>query len=206
MAFHDVRFPDSIAEGAEGGPGYSTSVAESSGGNEQRNANWSAALCRWNVGTGLKDGDGVADLIAFFRLRLGKLHAFRFKDWQDYDMPRQTIGTTGSGDATWQLFKSYADGAYSVSRTITKPVAGSVQVWVNNVAIDAGVGADEYQINLLTGIITLGATLAATTGQTIDAQCEFDVPCRFDTDSLPLRLDAFQIGAIPDIQIVEIRE
>ena len=36
--------------------------------------------------------------------------------------------------------------------------------------------------------------------------CEFDVPARFDTDTLGLRLDAFEIGAIPDIPVLEIRE
>ena len=35
---------------------------------------------------------------------------------------------------------------------------------------------------------------------------EFDVPARFDTDTLGLRLDAFEIGAIPDIPVLEIRE
>jgi uncharacterized protein (TIGR02217 family) len=206
VAFHDKQFPDSIAEGAEGGPEFSTSIASGSSGNEQRIANWSYPRCRWNVGTGLKDGDGVVELIAFFRLRFGRLHAFRFKDWQDFTMPRQTIGTTDGSDATWQLVKTYTDGSYSVNRTITKPVTATVQVWVNNVAIASGAGGGEFQVNLLTGVITLGATLAATTGQTIEAACEFDVPCRFDTDSLPLRLDAFEIASIPDIPVVEIRE
>lgn len=206
MAFHDVRFPDSIAEGAEGGPEYSTSIIESSGGHEQRIANWATARGRWNVGTGLKDVSGVDELIAFFRARFGRLHAFRFKDWSDFAMSRQVIGTTDGVDATWQMTKAYVSGATSVTRRITRPVAGTVQVWVGGVAITEGPGAGQFQVNLATGVITLGSTLAATTGQAIEAACEFDVPARFDTDSLPLRLDAFEIGAIPDIQVVEIRE
>lgn len=206
MAFHDIRFPDSIAEGAEGGPEFSTSLVMSSGGYEQRQSNWASPRGRWNVGTGVKDADGVAELIAFFRARRGRLHAFRFKDWSDFILSRQTIGTTDGSDATWQIFKRYTDGAYTVDRRITRPVAGTVSVWVNNTAISVGVGSSQYQIDLATGIITLGATLAATTGQAIEVECDFDVPARFDTDSLPLRLDAYEIGAIPDIQVIEIRE
>ena len=40
MAFHDVRFPERIALGAEGGPAFSTTIIASSGGHEQRQANW----------------------------------------------------------------------------------------------------------------------------------------------------------------------
>ena len=93
MAFHDVRFPDRIAEGAEGGPEFSTSVIVSSGGHEQRQGNWSVGRGRWNVATGLQDDNDLAVLIAFFRARAGRLHAFRFKDWSDYQLDRQLIGT-----------------------------------------------------------------------------------------------------------------
>lgn len=206
MAFHDVRFPDRIAEGAEGGPEYSTSIVISSGGHEQRIANWSVARGRWNVGTGLQDVADYATLLAFFRARQGRLHAFRFKDFSDYEMPRQAIGTTDGTDATWQLFKAYTSGATSVSRKLSRPVSGTVRVWVDNVERTLGAGAEQFLVNLGTGLITLGSTLTALTGKAIEAACEFDVPARFDTDSLPLRLTAFEIGEWPDVPVVEIRE
>lgn len=205
MAFHDIRFPDAIAAGAEGGPGYSTAIAEGAGGHEQRNQNWAQPRGAWNVGTGLKDATGIAELIAFFRLRRGRLHGFRFRDWSDYQMPRQAIGTTGAGDATWQIVRTYSDGAYGVDRPITKPVASTVRCWVNGTERGLGTASSQFQVNLLTGVITLGSALASTTGQAIEAACDFDVPVRFDIDRLPLRLDAFEIGAIPDIPIIEIR-
>lgn len=206
MSFHDVRFPDSIAEGAEGGPEYSTSIAVSSGGKEQRQANWAIGRGSWNVGTGVKDGADMAELIAFFRARRGRLHSFRFKDWADFTMPRQVIGATGGVTAAWQIFRSYVSGPATVHRPLTKPVAGTVRCWVNAVERSIGAGGTEFQVNLLTGIVTLGSTLAATTGQVIEVACEFDVPVRFDVDRLPLRLDAYEIGAIPDIPIVEVDE
>ncbi|MBB5691776.1 DUF2460 domain-containing protein [Roseomonas alkaliterrae] len=206
MAFHDVRFPDRIAEGAEGGPEFSTSVIVSSGGHEQRQGNWSAGRGRWNVATGLQDDNDLAVLIAFFRARAGRLHAFRFKDWSDYQLDRQVIGTTGGGDATWQILRTYTSGPTSVTRTITRPVAGTVRCWVNGTERSLGTGSSQFQVNLATGVITLGSALAGTTGQAIEAACEFDVPARFDTDTLPLRLTAFQIGEWSDIPVVEIRE
>lgn len=204
--FHDVRFPDRIAEGAEGGPEFSTSVIMSSGGHEQRVANWSVARGRWNVGTGLQDVADYATLLSFFRARFGRLAGFRFKDWGDYTMARQTIGTTDGADATWQIFKRYTSGAINYDRPITRPVTGTVRCWVNNTERAIGAGGNDFQVNVSTGVITIGATLAATTGQAIEVACDFDVPVRFDTDSLPLRLNAFEIGEWPDIAIVELRE
>jgi len=206
MAFHDIRFPDSIAQGAVGGPGFSTAVVTGSGGNEQRIANWARARRRYNVATGLKRRVDVATLIAFFLAREGRLHGFRFKDWSDYQMPRQVIGTTDGTDATWQIFRRYTSGSTTSDRTITRPVASSVLVWVNDAVVAAGPGAEQFQVNLSTGVITLGSTLAATSGQAIEAACEFDVPVRFDTDELPLTLRSHEIGEWDDIPVVELRE
>lgn len=206
MAFHDVRFPDSIAQGATGGPAFSTSVIASSGGHEQRLGNWSTPRRSWNISTGLKRITDVDALIAFFVARQGRLHAFRFKDWSDYTMARGTIGTTDGADATWQIVKSYVSGATTATRRITRPVSGTVRLWVDNVERTLGAGGSEFQVNLSTGVITLGATLAALTGKAIEASCEFDVPARFDTDELPLSLRSAFIGEWSQIPIVEIRE
>lgn len=205
MSFDDVAFPDSIAEGATGGPEFSTSVVMSSGGHEQRQANWATPRRRYNVGTGLKDEADIAALIAFFVARRGRLRGFRFKDWSDYTVARQAIGTTDGADPTWQITKAYASGAVTVARSITRPVSGTVRCWVDGIERDLGAGTSEFLVDLATGIITLGSALAATTGQVIEAACEFDVPARFDTDSLPLQLTAFQIGEWPDVPVVELR-
>lgn len=205
MAFDDVQFPDSIAEGAEGGPEFSTSVVISSGGHEQRNANWSTARRRYNVGTGLKDDDDVAEIVKFFVARQGRLRGFRFKDYADYVMPRQAIGVTDGLDATWPIFKRYSSGSINADRRITRPVTGTVRCWVNSVEITEGGGASEFTLGAL-GIIILGSTLTATTGQTIEAECEFDVPVRFDTDYLALNIKAYRISEWPDIPLLEVRE
>jgi uncharacterized protein (TIGR02217 family) len=206
MAFHDVQFPDSIAQGAQVTPGFSTSLVMSSGGHEQRVGNWSLPRRAYDVGTGLKRRTDTQALLAFWIARGGRLHGFRFKDWSDYEMARQAIGTTDGADATWPLFKSYTSGPTTVQRPITRPVSGTVQVWVNNVAIALGAGAGEFQVNLATGVITLGATLAATTAQAIEAACQFDVPARFDSDEIALTQRSHELGEWPAVPVVEIRE
>lgn len=206
MTFHDTRFPDTIAQGAQVVATFSTGVFISSGGREQRQGNWSAPRRRWNVGTGLQRRADTATLLAFFLARAGRLHAFRFKDWSDYEVARQTIGTTDGSDATWQIFKAYTSGPTTVNRTITRPVSGTVRCWVDGTERTLGAGASQFQVNLSTGVITLGSTLAALSAKTIEAACEFDVPARFDSDEVALTQRSHEIGEWPDIPVLEILE
>lgn len=206
MAFHDIRFPDSIAQGAQITPAFSTAVVMSSGGTEQRIGNWSLARRSFNVGTGLRRRVDMDTLLAFWIARAGRLHSFRFRDWSDYAMARGTIGTTNGTLATWQIIKTYSSGPTSVTRPITKPVSGTVRCWVNAVERTIGAGATQFQVNLATGVITLGATLAATSGQAIEAQCDFDVHARFDTDEMALTQRSFDIGEFPDVPVLEVIE
>lgn len=83
--FHDVRFPDAIARGATGGPEYSTDIITVASGFEQRNINWQASRARYDIGTGIRTREQMAEVIAFFRARKGRAYGFRFRDWTDFD-------------------------------------------------------------------------------------------------------------------------
>jgi uncharacterized protein (TIGR02217 family) len=206
MAFDNVRFPDSIAQGAQIIAGFSTSVIVSSGGREQRVANWSLPRRMYNVGTGLQRRTDTATLNAFFIARSGRLRAFRFKDWSDYQLTRQSIGTTNGTLATYQVFKRYSSGGVNADRPLTRLVSATVRCWVNDTERSIGAGGNDFQVNIETGVITLGATLAATTGQAVEAACDFDVPVRFDSDDIALTQRSHEIGEWPDVPVVEIRE
>ena len=138
MTFHEVRFPDDIAYGATGGPAYSTSVVATASGYEQRNMNWSAARGAWDVSSGLKKPSQLDLLIAFFRARKGKAYGFRFKDWTDYKATGQLLGTGNGANKVFQLVKIYASGAGSETRTITKPVLGTVKPYLAGVSVRQG--------------------------------------------------------------------
>lgn len=205
MAYHDVRLPDDIERGAVGGPEFNVTIASGFSGFEKRNANWSQARGSWNIAYGVQDKIGFTRLIDFWYARGGPLHSFPFKDWSDFNLNRQNIGTTDGSTTTHQIFKRYTSGAFTFDRIITKPVSGTIRLWVDNLEITIGNGSSQFQVNLLTGIITLGSSLAAQNGTAIEVQCEYNVPVRFDQQKLDVRLLWEQAGNIPDIIVIEVR-
>lgn len=205
MAFHNVRLPDDIERGAVGGPEFNVGIAAGFSGFEKRNANWDQARGSWDISYGIQNKAGYVRLIDFWYARGGQLNSFPFKDWSDYEMARQVIGQTDGTQATFQIFKRYVSGAFQHDRPLEKIVENTTAVWVNDVSITEGAGASEFQVDPLTGIITLGATLAAEIGTDVEAQCEFNVPVRFDVAKLNVRLLWEEAGSLPDIMIIEVR-
>jgi len=206
MAFHEVRFPDNISRGARGGPERRTQIVELASGAEERNASWANSRRRYDVAYGIRRADDLAAVVAFFEARNGRLHGFRFKDWADFkscppsETPiptNQPIGS-GNGAATlFQLTKRYTSGAQSWTRTITKPVAGTVTIALNGTPQASG-----WSVSTATGLVTF--TTAPAAGVAITAGFEFDVPVRFDTDVLDVTLDIERLGSITSIPLVEI--
>lgn len=107
--FHEVRFPTDISYGSNGGPGFLTNILELASGHEQRNIEWSLAKAKYDVQYGIKTREQMQDVLDFFYARRGRGYGFRFKDWMDYQIPRQQIGTMGSTQnvSTLQVFKRY---------------------------------------------------------------------------------------------------
>ena len=207
MAFHEVRFPDNISRGARGGPERRTQVVELTSGDEERNASWANSRRRYDVAYGIRRADDLAAVVAFFEARNGRLHGFRYKDWADYKsaLPLQAITATdqqigtGTGSLqTFQLAKRYTSGAQTWVRTITKPVTGTVRVALGTVEQLSG-----WTLDSSTGVITF--TTAPANGVIVRAGFEFDVPVRFDSDTLDVTLDFERLGSITAIPLLEIR-
>ena len=207
MAFHEVRFPDNVSRGARGGPERRTQVVELASGDEERNASWANSRRRYDVAYGIRRADDLAAVVAFFEARNGRLHGFRYKDWADYKsaLPSQAITATdqqigtGTGSLqTFQLAKRYTSGAQTWVRTITKPVAGTVHVALGMVEQLSG-----WTVDTTTGVVTF--TTAPATGVIVRAGFEFDVPVRFDSDTLDVTLDFERLGSITAIPLLEIR-
>ena len=207
MAFHETQFPTNISRGARGGPERRTQIVELASGDEERNASWADSRRRYDVAYGIRKADDLATVIAFFEARGGRLYGFRFKDWSDYKsaLPSvaisrtdQSLGT-GTGAAThFQLVKRYTSGAQTWTRTITKPVAGTVLVALNGVNQPTG-----WTVNTTTGIITF--TVAPGLGIAVTAGFEFDVPVRFDSEAMDVTLDFERLGSITSIPLIEVR-
>jgi uncharacterized protein (TIGR02217 family) len=204
--FDDIRFPDVVARGAQGGPERRTEIVELTSGFEERNTPWADSRRKYDVGSGIRHPDHLAEVIAFFEARSGRLRGFRFKDWSDYKSSRpsapvtpldQEIGAADGTTTVFQLSKAYHSGGRSWSRTITKPVEGTVALGVGGVPQVSG-----WSVDLSTGQITFDVAPASGT---ITAGFEFDVPCRFDTDIIQTNLTNIRLGEIRAIPIVEVR-
>ncbi len=196
--FAEVQFPPDISYGSSGGPEYTTDIVISTSGHEQRNVNWAQARLRYNVAKGIKTRDQLAALITFFRARKGRAFGFRFKDWNDYAATNEVIGIGDGTQLQFQLVKRYISGGAQETRTISKPVAGSVAVYRNGVLQSSGIS-----INYVTGVVTFST--APSSGAVVTASFEFDVPVRFDTDRLAATMDSFATHSWEDIPLVEVR-
>lgn len=206
VAFHDVRLPDDVERGAEGGPRFKTLITPLASGHERRSIDWEKVRGSWDVGYGIQSKDTLDPVIAFFYARQGRAHSFRFKNWSDFELPRQDIGITNGSTATYQVFKRYSSGGVNFDKDLTKLVSGTVQVWVNNVPIAEGGGASQFSVNLNTGIVTIGSTLAAQSGTDVEVLCEFDEHVRFDTDELDIQAFLYNVSSAVRIPIIGVRE
>lgn len=209
MQFHEIRFPANLSFGSVGGPERRTEVVTLANGFEERNTPWAHSRRRYDAGLGLRSLDQLSDLISFFEAREGQMYGFRWKDWSDFKScaPSETVSyedqDIGIGDgerAVFQLIKHYRSGPQSYARPITKPVAGTVRI---------GLGEDEmqesidYEVDLTTGVVTFFHP--PDSGVPVSAGFEFDVPVRFDTDSIRTSVASFQAGEVPDVPVVEVR-
>jgi len=209
--FHEVLFPLDIALKSAGGPQRRTDVVVLGSGAEQRNARWAHSRRRYDAGYGVKTLEALAQVVAFFEERRGRLHGFRWRDRLDHSSaaPDTAVAATdqmiGSGDGvtdTLALAKTYGALYSPYQRPIVKPVAGSVRV-----AMDGNEAAEgiDFTVDFTSGLVTFLPGHVPTSGQSVTAGFLFDVPVRFDTDYLEVDLSAFAAGAIPQIPLVEIR-
>ncbi len=207
MAFHEVRFPDNISRGARGGPERRTQIVELFSGDEERNASWANSRRRYDVGYGVRRADDLAAVVAFFEARNGRLHGFRFKDWSDFKscapsatpgFADQPIGTGTGSNRVFQLFKRYVSDAQFWTRTIVKPVAGTIRMALGGVEQLSG-----WTVDTTTGLVTF--TTAPGAAVAVAAGFEFDVPVRFESDSMDVTLDVERLGTITSIPLMEIR-
>lgn len=206
MNFHEIRFPLSVAFHSTGGPVRKTEIVTLGSGYEERNAVWAGSRRSFDVGSGIRTLDDLSAVIAFFEARMGRLYGFRFKDFADFQscapgatpMPAdQPIGIGDGSKTVFQLTKTYTSGPAGWTRTIQKPVDGTVRVAVAGTEMTSGFSCDAT-----TGLVAFAN--APASGAVITAGYQFDCAVRFDTDSLSINLASFAAGEAASIPLVEI--
>jgi len=209
MNFHEVQFPANLSFGALGGPQRRVDVVTLANGFEERNTSWAHSRRVYDAGLGLRSLDDVEAVIAFYEARYGQMYGFRWKDWSDYksaipsaeiDRGDQQIALGDGITTQFQLIKTYRSGGHTYARPITKPVAGSVILAVEQ---DDKQELVDYTIDNTTGVITFFD--APDPDTRVFAGYEFDVPVRFDSDSLLTNIASFHAGQVPDIPVREVR-
>jgi uncharacterized protein (TIGR02217 family) len=207
IAFDDVAYPIALGRDATVTPEFSTSVSVTASGFERRNALWSDARLRFDVGPGIRSDAELGTLIAFFRARRGAARGFRLRDPTDFSSAGMT-GTPGAADqplgtgdgltAGFPLVKLYGSGSEAQQRRITRPVPGSVLVSLGGTPVATGWTLDPM------GVITFVIPPAA--GIAVRAGFLFDVPVRFAEDRLDIAGAAFAAGEAPSVPVIEVRE
>jgi uncharacterized protein (TIGR02217 family) len=149
-------------------------------------------------------------VVAFFEERRGQLYGFRWRDRLDATSAAagqpispldQGLGIGDGATLNYQLVKTYGASFAPYTRTISKPVAGTVRIAVGGVEA----ASDAFACDPTTGLVSFAEGHAPPPGAAVAAGFQFDVPVRFDTDYLEVDLSAFAAGAIPKIPLVEIR-
>ena len=199
MAFHQVRFPLDVALGARGGPERMTDIVTLSSGREERNQRWAQSRRRYNAGYGIKSRADMAAVLAFFEERRGRFHSFLWRDGLDWSSNGpQPLGMGDGVAVAFQLVKRYGADFDPYLRPVTKPVAETVNVFVDASPTDA------FTVDDLTGTVTF--EVAPADGAVLTSTFEFDVPVRFDIDRLDIELTGFDVADAPSIPLIEVRE
>ena len=208
MSFLEGQFPINISYGSQGGPGFQTNVRTFNAGFEQRRVRWPYPRHRYNVIKGVQNSAQLEELINFFYGVQGKAYGFRYNDPLDHktcaytDTPAYDdvtlIADAAGGEQVIQLFKPYTLGTNTVERPIRKPISGTVTIGKNGSLFSAG----QYSIDYTTGVLTLNSALVLHDSLTWGG--EFDVPCRFDTDEISIRLQADLVGNM-EVPVIEIK-
>ena len=114
MGFISTILDDQVAYGFEGGPEYSTGETDLDNGLQIRDAAWRFPRHRYNASFKNIPDDTREYLINVFHACRGKLHSFKFKDWNDYEAENEPV-IVGTGVEPIQLYKMYQFGsAYTV--------------------------------------------------------------------------------------------
>jgi len=210
-AFHEILFPLDIALKSAGGPERKTEIVALGSGAEERNARWAHSRRRYDAGYGVKTFDALAQVVAFFEERRGRLYGFRWRDRLDHSSAApganvtpldQVIGTGDGARTQFALTKIYGAAHAPYARAIAKPVAGSVRVAVGGAEQTESVA---FTCDVTTGVVTFLSGHVPAPSAAVRAGFLFDVPVRFDTDYLEVDLSAFAAGSVPRIPLLEIK-
>ena len=175
MTFLNQRLPTNVELGAIRHDDEDIEIVTTDGGWEVRNARQSQSLLRFDISfpASRRDDADYLAVIAMFKAARKSLHTFRFRDWSNYQLDEEVIGTGDGTTTAFQVKQSWTVDGVTHGRNITRPVS-PLSVYKDGVLQGSG-----YSINYTTGVLTF--TAAPALGVEISVSGEFDIPVRFET-------------------------
>jgi uncharacterized protein (TIGR02217 family) len=209
MTIPAYRLPEWIERGSKFGPTFRNVIQEAISGNEQRFAQWTKCRATGDLSYGLlTSADPLGDfkaILALWRGHFGSMYPFRFRDWGDYIATHSVFGTGDATKTQFQLSMTYdpqaillgTAGSFFYVRAITLLATDvTPSIYISNVLQTTG-----YSISS-SGLVTFTSAPAAAAQLTWSG--EFDVPVRFDADTLPVVLNEADLASINNIPIKEV--
>lgn len=200
-AFHDVVLDLREPFGMTVTTTRRVSVVTLASGHEARNARTAFALRRYLIPFGPRPMAEVAAIAAFFDERGGPLHAFRFRD-PSLDSTAVAHAEPGAGD----IVLGAGDGGRTrfalvlgSGRPITRPRPETLQV-----AVAGTVSAPGAFFLDQGGVIAFAE--APPPGALVTAGCRFDLPVRFENETLSITRNGPQSAGIDDLVLREVIE
>lgn len=180
--FDNVELDREICREASGGPGGLTTVINSGNAKEQRNVEWPDSLRSWNVIWVAHAEDAkFRNLINFFHARRYRAYGFRFFDWSDNSDWGYGQVLLDASIGKYRLYKVYPDVIRPTYRKVYAPIQGTITLH----DVD---DATAVNIDYTTGVIASATGPGTWTGQ-------FNIPARFDSDSMLYRIT-------PDLNVI----
>ena len=193
MAFVEKRFPEKFFDGSEVSLGFQTDITSNPAtGRETRNQRRSVELRTWDIQKVLSKRDWDEIQSFFLSIARGAYNGFRLRDLSDYTaadtqnpgLPALRVIDAEAG--TYQLERYYQYEGERYTRTVHKPVAGTLSIYIDGAMKAPNDATYGWACDFSTGVVTF-ATPANLAGKTITADFQFDKPVRFDEDLFSVR-------------------
>lgn len=196
--FIEERLLDCVSYGTIYGERFRTDIATMRNKSESRNMEWSESRGEFTLVFAALTEPDRAEVMRVFRVCRGRGIGFRMKNWVDYKASDEALGVGAGEDQSYQMTITANSGSYKTTKTIRKPVMGTIQVKADGVPVAANI---DYRAGIITTNAPIGAVLTWSG--------EYDIPVRFDSDDIQWSVDnrsgdTYVMGS--DVQIVELAE
>ncbi len=211
--FFDQELPSFLYTFVSGGPTFYTEIQSSNGGREVRFANRVSPINRYKVLNCKLTALQMSELQKFFCAVQGRKYSFRFRDLIDCEETDAPLEVLDKENLKFQLIKIYPKREQNLPnrscRKILKPEIGSIKIRLNKEEITEDIEIDDL------GIITISNPIRLINGNLIriideknldslTANFRFDIPVRFETDSLKYRSELDSSVSIEPFELVEV--